>query len=179
MIGGEEMNRDKISVKIEWEGNSIELQGDPETVVREVESFLLKSIPQISLAKKLQVSIDAQDLSEIISPLVRVTPRGEIIMLIALDKVSLSDRILITLIAQKFLFLTGASEGDHLSLRDVSSRVFASLKSASSRLSELNSQGLIEKERVKGQTRYCVTIHGILDFKRKKLPKLLKKVTYT
>ncbi|MFQ5710645.1 MAG: hypothetical protein ACE5GD_02575 [Candidatus Geothermarchaeales archaeon] len=170
------MSVSEIYVRIDWEGNTLEFRGDPEKVVREVESFLMKTIPQISLARKIQISIDAQDLTDIISPLVRVTPTGEVVLLVAHDKASLSERVLIFLMAQKFLFLTGMSREDHLSLQAIASKVIASQKSTSSRLSELYTRGFIEKKRIDGQIRYWVTVQGILDFKQRKLPKLLKKI---
>lgn len=165
-----------MSVKITWKGETFEFTGDSQSTARQVERFLLKTLPEIALAKKLLVSLDAKDLAEIVSPLIKITEENKIITNFPRKKVSVSDRILILLISQKLLYVGNLAEGDKLTLREISNVVLASSKSTSSRLSELYSKGLVEKERNE-EVKYRVTIQGILNFKQTKRPRILKKIS--
>ncbi len=165
-----------MSVKIEWRGEKFEFTGDPQSVARQVERFLFRTLPEMTLAKKLLVSLDAKDLAEIVSPLIKITKENRIITTFPKKTISVSDRILIILIGQKFLYLSGLTEDDKLVLREISDVVFASTKSTSSRLSELYSKGLVEKEKNE-EVKYKVSIQGILNFKQAKRARILKKIS--
>ncbi|RLG59538.1 hypothetical protein DRN86_04085 [Candidatus Geothermarchaeota archaeon] len=154
-----------IRVKIEWEGEIFEFEGKPEEILLEIERFISKFIPTLSIAKKLQISLDLRDIAEIISPIIRISG-GEIIFAKDVPKMSLSDKILAVLTAKKLLYLMGETKEDSLTLKEISELTSSSRKSSSSRLSELYSQRMVEKTKV-GKVRYKVSINGIIHLKRK------------
>lgn len=166
------MKKGTLRVRIEWEGKTFEFTGRPTQVSSEIQTLLVKTIPELSLAQELILSFDARDLAEIIAQHISVTPENEIILKLSPSSSSLSDRILCVLVAQKFLLLSGRAENDYLPLRQLAANSLGSPKSSSSRLSELIADGLVEKQRDRGAVSYRVTIRGILHFKSSRAPRL-------
>ena len=163
-----------MKATIEWDGQTIVFEGEPESIIQQFESFLSKEIPTLSLANKLLVSVDLQDLSKIIDGIVNITSDNKIIFNFDLKSVPTADRILIILITRKFLYLSDTGASENVGAKELASLIFSSPKSTSSRLSELSTEGLVEKVGNKGQ--YKVSIQGILHFKKKKLSKILNKL---
>ena len=163
----------ELKVKIEWQGSTFEFEGPPEIIMVEIEKFISKFIPTLSLAKKLQFSLDLRDLAEIISPAVKLS-ENDIIFTREASRLSQSDKILSILTARKLLYLLGKADSEYLSLHDISNSTSSSSKSSSSRLSELFAQRMVDKKRSGNKVLYCVTVNGIIRLKRK-LEKLLTK----
>ena len=68
-----------MKATIEWDGQTIIFEGEPESIIQQFESFLSKEIPTLSLANKLLVSVDLQDLAKIIEGIVNITSDNKII----------------------------------------------------------------------------------------------------
>ena len=164
---------DEIRVKIEWEGKTFEFQGSPEQIVVEIEKFVSKFIPTLSLAKKLSLSIDLRELAEMLSSVIKIKD-NEIFLTEEASRLSQSDRILSVLAAKKLLHLMGMTETDLLSLQEIANMTIASSKSTSSRLSELYAQRSVDKIRSGNKVLYRITLNGIL-LLRKRLRKLASK----
>lgn len=161
------MNDDEIYVKLKWRDREVELMGSPEDVIREVEKFVLKYIPTISLAEKLSVSIDARDLAEILSPFIKISGVEVVLSDEISNKASQSDKVLLVLAARKLMYLLGRVDSDYMALDEVSGLVGSSNKSTSSRLSELYSQRLVDRRRSGNKVFYRITVGGILRLKKR------------
>src|SRR6058998_3978321 len=71
----------KVKVQIEWGDVKHTVEGDLETVVKEVMQFAAKVLPNYALASKLTFSPDYSSMVDDLSETVKLTPEGEVIML--------------------------------------------------------------------------------------------------
>jgi hypothetical protein len=168
----EDLSDKTLRVTVEWEGKEFVFDGPPTDVSRQIQTFLMKTVPELSLAQELVLSVDARDLAEIMEGHVKITPEGHILVTVPEEYSSLSDRILCALIGQKFLFVTGRAETDYMPLSELASCAQGSSKSTSSRLSELKTDNLVERHREGRSVSYRATVRGILEFKNARAPKL-------
>lgn len=139
------------------------VEGDPEYVVRNILSWIYKVIPGIDLARKLMVSIDYQRLIEALSKYICVSNKNEIIFKEKpVQKLSLSNKILIVLGTANLLYHLDKRDVDGLLLQNLSKHLSSSSKTVSSRLSELYSSGYVDKEKTEKGVLYKITLKGIL-----------------
>lgn len=113
------------------------------------------------------MNIDINDLMNIIKPYMQLSRNGEMIFTDTGESLSMSNKIMLVLIGARLLKMLGIKNNDYLSLHEISSYISSTTKSTSSRLSELNSKGLVEKYRDESGVKYRVSLKGIIYFSRK------------
>lgn len=156
-----------VKVTIKYDGNIVEFEGNPLSVLESVISFFSKVIPTFKLAQEIMYNVDTKDLINMLRPYVMISENGDIILTDSGESLSMSNKILSVLIAAKLLKITGLRNTDFLTLNEISSLISASPKSTSSRLSELYAKGYVEKGRDEEGVKYKVSLKGIISFHRR------------
>ena len=151
-----------LEVKIKYKDLEVEFKGDPKTVSQKVFEWMNKNIPGFDIASKLFHEPDYLELSELISEYVKSTNTGDIFLIGKSSSLSMHLKILIVLSLLRILADAGFRDTDATSLEELSRILASSQKSVSSRLSELRSQGYVEKMRESKHTKYKITVRGLL-----------------
>lgn len=151
-----------LEVKIRYADLEVEFKGDPKDVSRKVFEWLNRNIPGFDVAVRLFQDPDYLELSETISEYIKSTNSGDIYLLGKASSLSMHLKILVTLSLMKILYDAGHRDSDASTLDELSKILSSSQKSVSSRLSELRSQGYIEKMRENKHTKYRITVRGLL-----------------
>jgi len=151
-----------LEVKIRYADLEVEFKGDPKDVSRKVFEWLNRNIPGFDVAVQLFQDPDYLELSETISEYIKSTNSGDIYLLGKASSLSMHLKILVTLSLMKILYDAGHRDSDASTLDELSKILSSSQKSVSSRLSELRSQGYIEKMRENKHTKYRITVRGLL-----------------
>ncbi|MDW8044795.1 MAG: winged helix-turn-helix transcriptional regulator [Nitrososphaerota archaeon] len=149
-----------LNVIVNYGDLRVEFSGDPEIVLRSINEFLAKQIPSLTLAKKIMVNYSLNDLINMFSEFIKITPEGARVWK---GERELSDRDLITLqlIAAKIGYEIGQSKDPSLSLAEIQASTNLNPKSISSRLSELVKMGYVARESTEQGVRYKITTQGI------------------
>ena len=153
---------DELEIKIKYGDLEAVFKGPPSTVAKEVLKWVNEHIPGFIIASKLFHEPDYVELSDIISGYVKTTSEGRIYLTESARKFSMHIKILLVLSLIKILNYTGYREDDLATLEELASILISTQKSVSSRLSELKSYGYIEKLKEGKQTKYRITIRGLL-----------------
>ena len=151
-----------LEVRIRYADLEVEFKGDPKDVSRKVFEWLNRNIPGFDVAVRLFQDPDYLELSETISEYIKSTNSGDIYLLGKASSLSMHLKILVTLSLMKILHEAGHRDSDASTLDELSKILSSSQKSVSSRLSELRSQGYIEKMRENKHTKYRITVRGLL-----------------
>ena len=151
-----------LEVKIKYNDLEVEFNGPPEQVVKEILKWVSKHIPGFIIATNLFHEPDYIELSELISKYIKTTSDGNIFLLDSAGSLSMHIKILLILSMMKVLNDSGYRNGETASLEELASILVSSQKSVSSRLSELKALGYIDKIKQGKQTRYKVTVRGLL-----------------
>ena len=139
------------------------VEGDPDYVVKNILNWIYNILPEIDLARKLMLKIDYQKLVNILSKYAYVSENNEVIFKEDSEqKLSLSNKILISLGLANLLHHLGKHDVNGLLLQNLSKYLSSSNKTISSRLSELYSSGYVEKEKTEDGVLYRITLKGIL-----------------
>jgi DNA-binding transcriptional ArsR family regulator len=153
----------KVRVNISYGDLEYSVEGEVEDVIRSVITWLEKVVPAFDVASKLVIDIDYVKLSDVISRFLMISKDGDIIFKdLGSKKLSLSNKVLLSLSAAKLLHVWGKRNVDGFYLYELSKNIGASSKTISSRLSELYASGYVEKSRVEDGVLYYITIKGIL-----------------
>lgn len=157
------MSGDKIHAKIVYKNLVYEVSGGPEDVVKAIIKWLSTVLPGFDLFSKLSVDIDYVKLAESISKYVMVSDVGEIIFRESLPKrLSLSNKILITLGVAKLVSVAGKKDSPSLSLKELTRILGKPSKTVSSRLSELYYDGYVKRIKGGGGVYYEITVKGLI-----------------
>jgi len=152
----------ELEVYLRYGDLEAEFKGDPETVRNEVIRWLDKVVPGFLLATNVLIEPDYRSLAEKLSRYVNATRSGDIILLNESSALSMQMRVLATLGMAKILYLSELREDESMTLEELSSIVVSTPKSVSSRLSELRSNGLVEKVVRSKPVKYRITLSGLL-----------------
>ena len=153
----------KVVVKVSYKDMEYVVEGDPEDVIRNIIKWLEGVIPTLDIAERLTVDVDYVKLSDILSKYKMVSRDGDIIYREDVPrKLSLSNKILLTLGTTKLLYNLGKRSIEGIYLHELSKNIGASSKTVSSRLSELYSSGYVDKDRTDEGILYKITIKGLL-----------------
>ncbi len=156
----------KLTVSISFGELKTDFSGEPEAVLRSVNEFISRQIPELQLAKKLLVRFGPRDLVEKFGEYVKLTPEGPRVW--SNDyKYSDKELVALQLVAQKIGYETsyssysGSPRLSSLTLSELQQLTGLNPKSLSSRLSELSKTGYVLKETVEGESRFSITTQGI------------------
>ncbi len=160
-----------LEVTIRYGSLEKKVTGAPDVVAKEVFSFLAKSIPEIELASRLVLSVDAKELAEAVEGVLAVTPEG---IVVTVPTEALADRelILLHLSKARIAKMLGKSEKDLVQSSELIAATKRTSGTVAGRLSELCAEGLAER---KGKGEYRATTLGLKVFREQVLPKLKAK----
>ena len=160
-----------LEVTIKYGSLEKKIIGQPDVVVKEAYSFLLKVVPELDLASQLALSADASDLAKACLGVLAVTPEG---VVITVPTENLADRelVLLHLARARIAQMLGKSDKDHVQSAELIAATKKTPGTVAGRLSELCGESLAER---KGKGEYRATTLGLHVFREQILPKLKQK----
>jgi len=158
----------KIEVYIKYKDFEKKIVGNADEVLKELISFLTQIYPKLELAEKLSLTVDVNELITAFQGIIAVTPEG-IVTLANVEALPDKELILFHLVKTKVSRLLGKSEKESLLISDILSSTKHSVGSIAGRLSELCSEGFVERV---GKGEYRVTTYGLDYFLKNVIPKL-------
>lgn len=150
----------KLVVSISMGDAKAEFSGPPEIVLESVNSFILKQIPEIDLARKLWMNFSTKDIVEKFKEYVKITPEGPRVWS---QERKFSDKELVglQLVAQRIASETRDGATSLMSLASLQETTSLNPKSLSSRLSEMTKAGYVQREIDDDKTQFKITTTGI------------------
>ncbi len=150
----------RLVVTISMGDAKAEFSGSPEVVLQSVNSFILKQMPEIDLARKLSMNFSTKDLIEKFKEYVKITPEGPRIWS---QERKFSDKELVglQLVAQRIASQTREGVSQLMSLALLQETTSLNPKSLSSRLSEMTKSGYVLRETNDDKTQFKITTTGI------------------
>lgn len=171
--GQEQLSRlaGPLEVTIRYGTLEKKITGPPELVTQEAFTFLTKVIPELELASRLVLSVDAAQLAQACEGVLAITPEG---IVVTVPTNSLADRelVLLHLAKARIAQMLGKSEKDMVQSADLMAATKKSSGTVAGRLSELCAETLAER---KGKGEYRITTLGLHIFSEQVLPKLKMK----
>ncbi len=162
----------KVELRLRFGEHTLEIAGDPDTIVREVLRFFSKVYPQLELLSKLTLTIDLEELMKASVGILALAHEG---VVITANTETLKDQecILVQLVRSKLAFTLSGREKDTMMTDEIASSINGKPGTVAGRLSELVSSNLIERV---GKGEYRITTMG-LDFFVKDIVPALKQMT--
>src|SRR5436309_9472599 len=146
----------KVKVQIEWGDVKHTVEGDLESVVREVMQFAAKVLPNYTLASKLTFSPDYSSMVDDLSESVKLTPEGEAVFL--KPELSAETSIALVLLAVRVANAVGTRPTVDMSPDSISKAIGKSVKTVRNTLALLTKTGVVERS---SEGNYKLTIQGI------------------
>jgi len=146
----------RVKVQIEWGDMKHTVEGDLDTVIREVVQFAAKVLPNYSLASKLTFAPDYTSMVDDLSETVKLTPEGEVVLL--KPEMSAENSISLVLLASKVASVVGTKSAADMSPEVISRATGKAVKTVRNTLAILTKTGIVERT---GEGNYRLTIQGI------------------
>jgi predicted transcriptional regulator len=138
----------------------VEFSGSAEYISSSVMNFLSKHVPSIDLARKILLNYSAQELIEIYSHLIKITPEGPRVIRDSDNKLSDKDMVALQLVAAKIAKELGRLQDDSMQVSEIHTATTLNPKSISSRISEMVKAGHVSRDE-KETSKYRITTAGI------------------
>ena len=138
----------------------VQFSGSAESVMASVMSFLSKQVPSMDLAKKISLNYAAQELIEVYSHLVKVTPEGPRVIPDSDARLSDKDMVALQLVAARIAKDLGRVQDDAMQVSEMHAATALNPKSISSRISEMVKAGHVARDE-KEPGKYRITTAGI------------------
>ena len=148
--------RPKVKVQIEWGDMKHTVEGDLDSVIREVVQFAAKVLPNYSLASKLTFAPDYSSMVDDLSETVKLTPEGEVVLL--KPEMSAENSIALVLLATRVASAVGTRTTADLSPEMISRAIGKAVKTVRNTLAILAKTGVVERS---PDGNYKLTIQGI------------------
>ncbi len=148
--------RPKVKVQIEWGDMKHTVEGDLETVIREVVQFAAKVLPNYTLASKLTFAPDYSSMVDDLSETVKLTPEGEVVLL--KQEMSAENSIALVLLAVRVANTVGTRPTAEMSPEMISRAIGKAVKTVRNTLAILAKTGIVERT---ADGNYKLTIQGI------------------
>jgi hypothetical protein len=145
----------KLKIHFEFGEIKADLEGDPDTVARELFTQLSKVYPALEMAKRLTFAPDLAELSEALVGIIEFVPEG---IILENRELSAEQAILICLLAGYVGHKLGRVENDSTSASILSKDSGKALKTISNQIALMTDEGLVEKT---GKGEYHITSLGI------------------
>jgi len=146
----------RVKVQIEWGDMKHTVEGDLESVMREIVQFAAKVLPNYTLASKLTFAPDYVSMVDDISEKVKLTPEGEAVLL--KQDMSAENSVSLVLLASKVANVLGSRPTAEMSPEMISRATGKAVKTIRNTLAILAKNGLVERT---GTGDYKLTIQGI------------------
>ena len=157
-----------LEVIIRYGSIEKKINGDPESVSKEVLTFLTSVVPKLELASRLALSVDFADIARACEGIVAITPEG-VVATVPTENLADRELLLLHLAKKKMAEMCGKSTSDCLQASELIAATKRSSGTVAGRLSELCTENLAER---KGKGEYRITTLGLHLFKEVVLPKL-------
>jgi predicted transcriptional regulator len=138
----------------------VEFSGSAEYISSSVMNFLSKHVPSIDLARKILLNYGAQELIEIYSNLIKITPEGPRVIQDSDNKLSDKDMVALQLVAARIAKELGRLQDDSMQVSEIHTATTLNPKSISSRISEMVKAGHVSRDE-KEASKYRITTSGI------------------
>ncbi len=157
-----------IEVTIKHSGIENRIIGNPESVLKELISYLSKTYPSLELVSKLVLSVDSAEFLQSCTGVLATTPEGLVVLK---NLAGLKDRevLMLHLAGSRLLFQLGKKEADALSLDEITKTTGRSTGTVAGRLSELCNEQLVERV---GKGSYRLTTMGTRVVMKDLMPKI-------
>jgi len=153
------MTNKELKIHIRYGDLEAEFSGSPEAVYHQAVAFLEQAIPEYSLAKKIQYSVELKDMLEGLKDYLAYNPEAGIFFLKDLSKLPFQDAIYFIALKNYLEYKLGRREKPNTSISDFSEYLpRINKKTLSNRVAEL-SKGVMLKRLDRGS--YAITIQGI------------------
>lgn len=162
-------NEARLELSVKYKDMEVRFTGTADTVVRSLFGFLSKILPAFDFASNLTLTVDLEKLLKRITGLVAFTPEGPVITLPREKLGGERNAILLHLTKSYVGYQTGRLDRDSLSTADMLSLTGGKPGTVAARLSELTSEGWIERI---GRGEYRITTLGVKSFVEEVLPKI-------
>ncbi|MBS7644820.1 MAG: hypothetical protein QW569_07040 [Candidatus Bathyarchaeia archaeon] len=162
------MSQEELEVHIKYLGLEKTIRGDVDLVLREIIKFFSKVLPAFELISKLTLTVDLEELLETCKGLIAITDEG-VVATAPTEKLPDKDLILLYLVMARLAHRIGRSERDTMFISDILSTTKRSPGTIAGRLSELASEGLVDRV---GKGEYRITTLGLDHFVRNVASKL-------
>ena len=146
----------RVKVQIEWGDMKHTIEGDLDSVIREVVQFAAKVLPNYTLASKLTFAPDYISMVDDLSETVKLTPEGEVLLLS--PEMSAENSISLVLLAAKVASAVGTRPTAEMSPEMMSRATGKAVKTVRNTLAILTKTGLVDRT---GTGDYKLTIQGI------------------
>ncbi|MEM2122392.1 MAG: hypothetical protein QXE79_02020 [Candidatus Bathyarchaeia archaeon] len=163
------MSQEELEVHIKYLGLEKAIRGDVNQVLREIIRFFSEALPGFELTSKLTLTVDLEELLNACEGLIAITEEG-VVAIAPTEKLPDKDLILLYLVIVRVAHSVGRSERDTMFISDILSSTKRSPGTIAGRLSELTSEGLVERV---GKGEYKITTLG-LDYFIKNVASKLK-----
>jgi hypothetical protein len=159
-----------IEVTVKHSGIENRIIGSPESVLRELLSYLSKTYPSIELVSKLVLSVDSTEFLQSCTGILATSPEGLVVLK---NLGGLKDRevLVLYLAGARLLHQLGKKEADTLSLDEITRTTGRSTGTVAGRLSELCNEQLVERV---GKGSYRLTTMGTRVVMKDLMPKIIQ-----
>jgi len=146
----------KVKVQIEWGDMKHTVEGDLESVIREIIQFAAKVLPNYTLASKLTFAPDYASMVDELSEKVKLTPEGEAVLL--KQEMSAENSISLVLLASKVASAVGTRSTAEMTPEMIGRATGKAVKTVRNILAILAKNGIVERTSAGD---YRLTIQGI------------------
>ena len=146
----------RVKVQIEWGDMKHTIEGDLESVIREVFQFAAKVLPNYTLASKLTFAPDYISMVDDLSETIKLTPEGEVLLL--RQDMPAENSISLVLLAAKVASAVGTRPTPEMGPEMISRATGKAVKTVRNTLAILTKTGLVDRTSTGD---YKLTIQGI------------------
>ena len=153
------MSLEELKVVIKYGDIEAEFSGSPDAVYRQIVSFMEKTLPTYSLAKKIMFSMDLKDLLEIFSEIFAYDEQEGLFFKMSLGELkSVSDAILFMALRKHLEYKLGRIESATISSAELEASLPAKKKTILNNLTKLVQAELLRRL---NRGDYAITSLGI------------------
>lgn len=146
----------KLKVTIEWKDMKHIAEGDADTVLKEVATFITKIFPTLEPMSKIMFTPDFTAMLADLSSLVNIGPNGEMILL--RSGLSADQAIGLILLGSQVAAKIGKKPSDDMSVEELASSIRKTSKTVRNTVVEMCKTSLLERT---GRGTYRITTIGM------------------
>lgn len=154
------MSQEELEVHVKYLGLEKTIRGNANQVLRELIKFFSEVLPAFKLTSKLTLTVNLEELLKACEGIIAITDEG-VVVTAPTEKLPDKDLILLHLAMARLAYDIGRSERDTMFISDILSTTRRSPGTIAGRLSELTSEGLVNRV---GKGEYKITTLGLDHF---------------
>jgi hypothetical protein len=163
----------RVSVRVRFGDVEQVFEGGVEEVWLSLNRFFGEFVPSFSVAKKLVLCVDLQELIKACEGLIGFSKEGAN-LLVNKDKLTDNETLLSWLLAASVGFQLGLVESDAVSKEELQAKLGKSGKIVSTRLGELVKTDVVTKV---ADDKYKITTFGVMQMQKDMIPKIKAKIS--